>query len=123
MHHAMAALGNLVRFELAALVTCFALTVMWKILRGILRPGGMTAFRKKVGDGIAGLLRLQMLAASAVVAVFYLASAPQAAASGALPPVPKQVLLFLAGSQAIFLGAAAWRTLRAFSILRNEGEK
>jgi hypothetical protein len=119
----MALLRDLLRVEPAFLVACFGVVTIWKILRGIARPGRLRAFRNYCGGGIAGLLRLQMLALSAAFAVSYLASSLQSGGSGALPAIPNYALALLGSSQAAFLGAAAWRRLRPSGTLRNEGEK
>lgn len=119
----MAVLRLAIRFEMETLVACVALTVVWKLLRGIFRPGGLRALRDDCGGGMAGVLRLQMLALSVAFAVFYLADSLRTGGSGALPAIPNYALALLGSSQAAFLGAAAWRRLRPFGTLRNEGEK
>ena len=117
----MALLRDVVRVELASLFVCLALTVAWKILRGILRPAGWRAFRSQFEGGVAGLIRLQTLALSVVFAVSYLAGSLRSAGSGALPAIPNDALVLLGSSQAAFLGAAAWRRMHLFGTLRNEG--
>jgi hypothetical protein len=116
----MALLRDVVRVELASLFACLALTVAWKILRGILRPAGWRVFRSQFGGGMAGLLRLQMLALSVVFAGSYLAGSLRSAGSGALPAIPNYALVLLGSSQAAFLGAAVWCRMRLFGALRNE---
>jgi hypothetical protein len=119
----MTVLRAAVQYELALLVACIALTGAWKIVRGILRPGGLRAIRDCCGGGIAGALRWQMLALTVVFAGFYLAGSLQSAGSATLPAIPNYALALLGSSQAAFLGAAAWRRLRPIGTLRNEEEK
>lgn len=102
----MAFLREMLRIELATLVACFGVAIVWKIVRGMLRPAGRMILGRLLGGGVAGLLRLQLLAASLVFALVYLASSLRSAGSGALPPVPNYVLTLMSGSQAVFLGAA-----------------
>lgn len=119
----MAMLRQLVRVELAILAACFGVVFAWKIVRGMLRPEGRLALGRLFGGGVAGLPRMQLLAASLVFALVYLASSLRSAASGALPPIPDYALVLLGSSQAAFLGAAAWRILRPSGFLKNEEEK
>lgn len=113
----MAILRDLVRVELAILVAG-SVAVIWKILRKFLRPGGLRPFRNYWGRGMAGAIRLQMLAGSLVFALVYLTMSLRSAGGGALPPIPNYAATILAGSQMVFLGAAAWRSLRPSGILR-----
>jgi hypothetical protein len=119
----MTFLREAVRLELAILVACFVTLVGWKILRDAVRRVGLPETRIALPSGIMGALRLQMPAASLVVALFYLVRLPQSAGSGSLPPVSEFALALLAGSQAVFLAVMAQRLLRPFGILRNEREK
>jgi hypothetical protein len=114
-------LREVVRIELAILVACFATVLGWKLLRDAVQWVRQPETPKALG-GMTGALRLQMLAASLVIAFLYLVGLPKSAASGSLPPVPEYVLALLAGSQLVFLVAMAQRLLRPFSTLRNEGE-
>ena len=119
----MAFLREMLKVELLTLVACFGVAIVWKILRGSLRPAGRLVLRSLFGGGVAGLLRLQLLAASLAFALVYLASALKSAGSGALPPVPDYALALLGSSQAAFLCAAAWRILRPSGNLRKDEEK
>ncbi len=123
MHRDMEFLGSMVRIESAILVAGFAAIIVWRILRGALRPAGRLAFGHLFADGVMGLIRLQALVASLVFALVYLASTVESAGSGALPPVPGSALALMASSQAAFTGAAVWRFLRQSGTWRNEGEK
>ncbi len=108
-------MGELLRIELAALATCFAAVVVWKLWRGTVQW--------LRGPDTRGALRLQMLGASLAVAAYYLARLPSAAGTGSLPPVPAYALAVLAGSQAAFLVPAVGRLLRPLGSLRNEEGK
>lgn len=119
----MTFLQEVVRIELAILVASFAVVLGWKIMRGAVRWMRHPETRKAHPSGMAGVLQLQMPAASLVIAFLYLLRLPQSAGSGNLPPVPEYALALLAGSHAVFLSVMARRLLRPFGILRNEGEK
>ena len=119
----MAFLENMMRIESAILVAGFILVVGWKLLRAMLRPENRQALRRYFGEGISAIIRVQLLTGTLIFAFLYLAGLLQSAGSGAFPPIPNYAVALLAGSQAVFAGAAAWRSLRSFGILRNEGEK
>ena len=119
----MTVLREALRVELALLIACYAAVVAWKILRGAVRWVRHPETRIALGGWMAGALRLQMPAASLLIAVLYLAGLPQSAASGSLPPVPEYALALLAGSQSVFLVVMARRLLGPFGVLRNVGEK
>lgn len=119
----MTFLQSTIRVELAILVASFVVLIAWKIVRGALRPESRAAFRRACGSGMASVIRLQVLAASLVFALWYLAAALQSVGRASLPPVPGYALALLSGSQAVFVSAAAWRVLRPSVDLRNEGEK
>ncbi len=72
-------LQDMIWIELVILVACFAVVLAWKILRGLMRLLRNRETRKALPGGIAGALRLQMPAASLVIAFLYLRSV---AASG-----------------------------------------
>jgi hypothetical protein len=118
----MKLLQGMVRIELAILAACFGAVVGGKLLRGAVRWVRLPEKRKAL-SGWTGALRLQLLAASLIIALLYLVALPKSAASGSLPPVPDYALALLAGSQMVFLAAMAQRLLRPFNILRNVGEK
>ena len=119
----MTVLRAALRIELAILIAGCAAVVAWKILRGAARWARHPETRNALGGWMTGALRLQMPAASLVIACLYLARLSRSAGSGNLPPVPDYVLAILAGSQTVFLFVMARRLLRPFGILRNEGEK
>jgi hypothetical protein len=119
----MTVLREVVRLELAILVACFTVAVLWKMLRAAVRMVNRPALDKILRSGITGALRLQMPVASLVVALLYLLRLPQSAGSGSLPPIPGFALALLACSQAAFLGVMARRLFRPSGILKNEGEK
>ena len=105
------------------LVAGFAAVLAWKILRGAVRWVRHPETRNARGGWMAGALRLQMPAASLLIACLYLVRVHQSAASGSLPPVPEYALALLAGSQTVFLAVMARRLLGPFGVLRNVGEK
>jgi hypothetical protein len=119
----MTVLREALRIELAALVAGFAAVLAWKILRGAVRWVRHPESREALGGWRTGALRLQMPAASLLIAFLYLVQLPQSAASCSLPPVPEYALALLAGSQGVFLAVMARRLLRPFGFLRNVGEK
>jgi|GEM_PF-2525891 len=120
----MAVLRELVHVEVAILAACLGAAVFWKLLRGVLRAGRQHALYILLGRGGMGrAIRLQLTVGSVAFALLYLASTLRAAGSGALPPVSDYALALLGGSQAAFLGAAIWSSLRRTVTLRNEGEK
>jgi hypothetical protein len=119
----MTVLRAALRIELAILVAGCAAVVAWKILRGAARWARHPETRNALGSWMTGALRLQMPVASLLIAFLYLVRLPTSAASGSLPPVPDFALALLAGSQALFLAGMAWRLLRPFGILTNEGGK
>ena len=109
--------------ELALLIACFAAVLAGKILRGAAQWARHPENRNALRGGKSGGLRLQMLAASLVTALYYLSRLPRSAASGNLPPIPDYALAILAGSQIVFLAAMARSLLRPFGSLKSEGEK
>lgn len=119
----MTVLRQVLRAELAILAVCFAAVVAWKILAAVMRWARQPEKRTTPGGQLPGVLRLQMPAASLLIALLYLVQLPQSAAMGDLPPVPEYALVLLAGSQSLFLVVMARRLLRPFGISKNEGEK
>jgi hypothetical protein len=119
----MTVLREALRIELAILAAGFTAVLAWKILRGVVRWVRHPETRNTLGGWMTGALRLQMPAASMLVACLYLVRVRQSAGSGSLPPVTGYALTLLAGSQCAFLAVMAQRLLRPFGILRNVGEK
>ena len=119
----MTILREVVQVELAILIACFAAILVGKILRGAAQWARHPENRNALRGRKSGGLRLQMLAASLVTALYYLSRLPQSAASGNLPPVQPYALAILAGSQAVFLVGMARNLLRPFVSLKSEGEK
>ena len=120
----MTVLRQALRIEVAILAAGFAAVLAWKIVRGAVRWIRHPQTRNVLRDGVPAVLRLQMPAASLLIALYYVSGLPRSAEGGNLPPVPNAALALMAGSQLTFLVAAARHLFGPFGMLKNnEGEK
>ncbi len=108
----MAFLREFARAEVAILIAGLVAAGVWKALPA--RPGlaDLLGSRDRTGRWVPDALRLQMCLITVAVALLYLFLSLRAAASGALPPVPRAALAVLALSHGAWLGSLARRRLR-----------
>ncbi len=115
-------LRDMIRVEAGILVAGFAVVIVCQVMRSVLTHESRIAFRRFCGGGLAGVVSIQLLAASLVFALCYLGSVLKTSERGALPSVPGYALALLAASQTLFVCVAVWRKVRSFGNLKNEGE-
>jgi hypothetical protein len=105
----MLLLRQLAGYCAVGVICGFAAVVLWKLLTGsIPLVGLLTSFDG--GKRSSSPARMQLLFFTLVAAGQYLVAVWKNPVAGSLPPVPQEVLMMVAGSQAVYLGGKTLST-------------
>ena len=88
-----------------------AAIIAHRLLTGQINTTGLFYGTKKDGTKYFSPERVQLMVFTLGTAMFYLNSATQNLGSPVMPDVPKETLVLLAGSHAIYLGGKAYMML------------
>lgn len=94
-------LATALRIEVTLLLAAFGAVVLWGMVTGHIVTRGLLSAPDR--EGPSGN-NVQLLVVTCVAAGYYLLCATDTAATHVMPPVPQELILFLAGSHIAFTG-------------------
>jgi hypothetical protein len=98
----MNTIATTLRYETWILLALLAVVVTYQLLTGTIKMRGL--LRDKMGDRAFSPARLQLLIATAVGSLYYLMLVIGNEKPGEFPAVPRELLVALGGSHALYLG-------------------